>query len=675
MLDLIKNIKEMIMKSCKSKIFLISLTAILFVCLSLVTAGTAGERPDYRSMVNKIGEFFNKSLSLYKAGNLQGAKLNAQAAYFEVFENMEGPIRINISAKKNFELEEEFVGIRNMIKAGQSYAVIERRINALILDLRAVIPELEGGFELVAETADDTLPHTTNGAGDSGADIEPVWLHAVEDIRAKLGKALHSFKNGDIEKAKVFAVQAQFDGYKNTLLETAVRRHVSQKKDYENNYSFTGIIGMIQNRATPEEMDVSISGLIESLKGDLPGLPVIEGAVSKKDAAKFAKKEVREEDWSRVTDNLFAGIEKAVALYERDNKKTAALLVQDTYFDVFEGSGMEAKIGSRDAGFKSKLEGHFSMIVGQMKKNVPIAEISATLITMKADFAEADAMLGEESESPFALFFYSFMIIIREGFEAILIITAIIAYLTKTGHRDKLAVIYNGCFAALVLSIITAVLVKWVFRISAASQEILEGITMLLATVVLFSASYWLISKVEAQKWMAYIKGKVNSSLSSGSLKALWFIAFLAVYREGAETVLFYQALVSDATGTGTTWILGGFITGCALLVVIYMVLKYSAVRLPIKPFFMFTGTLLYYMAFVFAGKGVMELIEGKLFEPSLVSWMPAFSFIGVYPYWQTLIPQMFLVLAALSGLTIMMKQRGVSPQEVTTKEEISVST
>jgi high-affinity iron transporter len=253
------------------------------------------------------------------------------------------------------------------------------------------------------------------------------------------------------------------------------------------------------------------------------------------------------------------------------------------------------------------------------------------------------------------------MIILREGVEAILIITAIIAYLLKTDNADKLKIIYNGCITALVMSVLTAVLVKWVFKASAASQEVLEGATMLLASAVLFSVSYWLISKAEAQKWMSYIKDKVGSSLSSNSMRALWFAAFLAVYREGAETVLFYQALASDSTASGLTAIGGGFAIGSILLVGIYLGMRYGAVRLPIRPFFLITGALLYYMAFVFAGKGVMELISGKLFEPSLISWIPTISFIGVYPYLQTLIPQFLIILAAIVGLAVMARQRSVS--------------
>jgi high-affinity iron transporter len=284
---------------------------------------------------------------------------------------------------------------------------------------------------------------------------------------------------------------------------------------------------------------------------------------------------------------------------------------------------------------------------------------------MNGDFQKAVKMLTKEEDSPLVLFFYSLMIILREGVEAILIIMAITAYLVKTENKDKLGTIYNGTISALILSVITAILVKWVFDISTASQEVLEGVTMLLAAVVLFSVSYWLVSKAEAQKWISYIQGKVNNSISTGSLKALWFAAFLAVYREGAETVLFYQALTSDiTTSSGLSAILVGFGVGSALLVAIYWIMKKGIMKLPIRQFFLVTGTLLYYMAFVFAGKGVMELIEGKVLTPSLISGIPTISFIGVYPYWQTLIPQGILIASAIAAYVVMAKQERAYAQE-----------
>jgi high-affinity iron transporter len=266
-------------------------------------------------------------------------------------------------------------------------------------------------------------------------------------------------------------------------------------------------------------------------------------------------------------------------------------------------------------------------------------------------------LLGGGNDSPVAMFIYALMIILREGVEAMLIVAAIIAYLAKTGHSDKIGVIRNSVLVALAASAVTAVAVKLVFNASAASQEVLEGATMLLAAVVLFSMSYWLVSKAEAEQWMAYIRDKVGGSLSQGSLKALWFASFLAVYREGAETVLFYQALLSGTTAQGGLAVAAGFGAGCVGLGAVYLAMRYGAMKLALRPFFMITGGLLYLMAFVFAGKGVMELVEGKVIQPQLVPWLPEFTPLGIFPYWQTAIPQLALIAAAIFAWMVLARR------------------
>lgn len=139
----------------------------------------------------------------------------------------------------------------------------------------------------------------------------------------------------------------------------------------------------------------------------------------------------------------------------------------------------------------------------------------------------------------------------------------------------------------------------------------------------------------------------------------LWLTSFLAVYREGAETVLFYYALIGDAQGLpGHLAIGAGFVIGCVVLLIAWLVMRYSVVRLPLKPFFLFTGGFMYLMAFVFAGKGVLELVEGKLFQPTLIAGIPEISWLGIYPYVETLLPQGILLLAALAALWIMRRRQ-----------------
>lgn len=641
---------------------------IVLVVATITLGGipAAHAKPDYKGMVNEIDVFFKEALTLYKKGNVPEAKQKAQAAYFQVYENLEGPIRINISAKLNTELEGEFIAIRKMIVAQEPVATIEKRINAFMARLRTLVPQLEGGVVIVAESGAAPAQQVAAAEGkESGAKIEPVWLNSFENIKSGLKGAVDALKQGDAKRGGELVQQTHFDHYKNSLMETAVRRFVSQKKNFENNSGFNDIAAMIREGKGADQVEVKISALLAGLQGDLPSLQLIDGAVSKREAVKSAEDSAPAKDWGKVTAELFDGIDKALVIYENGDAKSAILAVQDSYFDLFEGSGMEAKLGARDVNFKARLEGHFSMIVAKMKSGAPGDDIRGMLTPMRADFDKGAAMLGKGSESPATLFFYSLMIILREGIEAILIISAIIAYLAKTGNRDKLKVIYNGCISAIVLSGVTAILVKWVFKTSAASRETMEGATMLLAAVVLFSVSYWLVSKANAQKWNAYIKDKVGSSVSANSLRALWVAAFLAVYREGAEMVLFYQALAADSSSSsGLTAITGGFLTGCVLLVAVYIAMSRGAMRLPLRPFFLFTGALLYYMAFVFTGKGVAELISGKVFQPTLVSWMPTVEFVGLYPYVQTLIPQLAIVLAAVAGVAVMTRRRCVAVAE-----------
>jgi high-affinity iron transporter len=176
-----------------------------------------------------------------------------------------------------------------------------------------------------------------------------------------------------------------------------------------------------------------------------------------------------------------------------------------------------------------------------------------------------------------------------------------------------------------------------------ASRDIVEGITMLVAVAVLFSVSYWLISRVEAAKWQQFISAKVTNALDHGGGKALALVSFLAVYREGAETALFYQALFNEGPHVGVPISLG-IIAGFALLAVIFTLFYRYGVRIPMRPFFTVTSVLLYYMAFVFAGKGIRELQEGNFVRITLVRGVPHIDALGIYPSVETLLVQAVLV-------------------------------
>ena len=195
---------------------------------------------------------------------------------------------------------------------------------------------------------------------------------------------------------------------------------------------------------------------------------------------------------------------------------------------------------------------------------------------------------------------------------------------------------------------------KRAFASAGMAQEIIEGITALIAVCVLFYVSNWMISKAEAASWSRYIDGRVQSSLEQGSSFALAFTAFLSVFREGAEVVLFYQPMLSEGN-PGMVW--AGFGVGCVVLVFVYLAITKLSVKLPLKVFFTATSILMAVMCVSFLGSGIKELAEGNVFDLSLrVPGIPENDVIqvfGIYPYLETLVPQ--LILSIILLVTFMM--------------------
>ncbi|MFL5500867.1 MAG: FTR1 family protein [Gemmatimonadaceae bacterium] len=315
----------------------------------------------------------------------------------------------------------------------------------------------------------------------------------------------------------------------------------------------------------------------------------------------------------------------------------------DRAFDAYIAfEPLETSARAKKPGLVATMERHFADFKGAVKRSdINSAKESRDAI---ADGLPSVIDLTQSPSGNWEAFFQSFLIILREGFEAILVIGAVVAFLLKTGHRERLRSIWVGIVLGVVASLLTAVVLKTLLAAMPASREIVEAVTMLVAVVVLFSVSYWLISKVEAAKWQRFIREKVNSALQHGGGKALALVAFLAVYREGAETALFYQALFNEGPNVGLPLALG-IIAGFAVLAVIFTLFYRYGVRIPMRPFFTVTSFLLYYMAFVFMGKGVRELQEGNIMRITVIPGGPHVDAMGIYPSVETLTAQGILIL------------------------------
>jgi high-affinity iron transporter len=344
-----------------------------------------------------------------------------------------------------------------------------------------------------------------------------------------------------------------------------------------------------------------------------------------------------------VLAQVSAQVDSAYAL-ARTGDPAAGTIALNAYM-TFEQ--VERELRSKDAGLAAQLEAEFAALRAAASQGAG-PELDGAHTRLTAGLDRVGAVLGE-GLSPVNLFIQSFVIMLREGLEAILIVGALMAFLAKMGAADRRRHVNAGVLAAIVASLLTALALETVFQLSPAHQEALEGLTMVLATAVLFYVSYWLLSKMEVVKWNHFVKSKVHDAVTSGSALALASAAFLAVYREGFETVLFYKALIISAGPTaGLTPIVGGMLLGALLLVGVYIGVNRFGIRLPLKPFFAVTSAFLYYMAFVFAGAGIAELQEGGFMPLTPVSWAPRIPALGIYPSVETLAAQGALIALAL---------------------------
>jgi len=296
-----------------------------------------------------------------------------------------------------------------------------------------------------------------------------------------------------------------------------------------------------------------------------------------------------------------------------------------------------------------RLESSFGRLRAEIKRGADLDHVEKINQNIQDDLQEAQKIL-ELKVGFTGLFLQSFSIIVREGFEAILIVAALIAFLVKSRNKKKVKIIYQGVTLGIIASFLTAYIIHEVLNISMANQELLEGWIMLVAVAVLFWVSYWLLTKIETQKWQSYITGKMTQAITTGNVFALGMVAFLAVYREGFETVLFYKALYLYA-GEISNGIIPGFLVGCVFLAVMFFLINKIGVKVPIKWFFGFTSVLLYFMAFTFMGKGIHELQMGEAVSLTAAEFAPEISWLGMYPTWETFIAQSLLLIIFLMGV------------------------
>ena len=634
------------------KFFKFAVLALIFP-LAMLFADT-----DYRAEAATIKEKFAQAIKLYVDGNNSEARKITQEAYFGHFENLEAGIRINLSQKKSYDMEKQFGDIRKAIKAEKPVSEIQAMIDNLNREIDEVLPVIESGHRLVAEYQDGGDGSTSapaSGENSAASGTTSPWMSVYTEFKTELDNAKAAFDKKDAAALKAALNRAKFDIYRNEHLEEAVRKYVSSQTDQ----SIQQIIGnLLREDADTDKskFDEAINALDNLALKAVNDLPQESYSIAPQTAlAQSDTSEDEGKDFTPIVQNIKDKMAKVLQLYESGKVDDAIDESGNIYFDEYEESGMENIVGAKNTQLKLDTEASFNKISALMRAGASKEQIVAAQNKLFDQLTQSLELTKKSSN--WDLFLYAFIIILREGFEALIIVAAVIALLIKSGNSKHLNIVYSALGVAVVLSIATAYGLNYIFGSENAGQtrEVMEGAVMLIAVVLLFYVGFWLLSNASSKKWSAYIQGQISNSLSSGDSKMLWWTVFLAVYREGAETVLFYLALLFDAKSpAATSMVAAGFVAGLAALIIVYIVIKKFSLKIAIKPFFIATSVIIFYMSVVFVGKGVMELVEGKVFVPTVIDGLPTITWIGFYPYVQSLVPQAVMIVLLIVGILIL---------------------
>lgn len=339
---------------------------------------------------------------------------------------------------------------------------------------------------------------------------------------------------------------------------------------------------------------------------------------------------------------------QSLAAYQKGDRKTAQELALAAYLDGVEP--VEPTLAARDGALKTRIEGAMGALRASLSKGAPAGEISTQVEHLTALLDTAERALAPQTANPASSFVGAFTILLREGVEALLIVVAMIAFLGKANRRDALSYVHAGWVSALGAGVLTWVAATTLISISGASRELTEGFGSLFSAIVLISVGIWMHGKAQSDAWQIYINEKLAAALNGNSAWFLFLLAFVVVYREVFETILFYVALWSQ--GAHLALLAGAAAAVMALALIAWGLLSYSK-RLPISQFFSYSSLLIAVLSIVLAGKGVAALQEAGLLDIHPLAAAPRIEVLGIFPTWEGLSAQALTIAVILIGFSM----------------------
>jgi len=448
-------------------------------------------------------------------------------------------------------------------------------------------------------------------------------------IREMYGELLIELDNGNYDKAEEIGIEAYLENFEYLEPEIEI---ADAELLYQLEWDMREELrAMIKNQESPETIRAF---LVDSI---IPRLDIAEVKVADLKAQgviiqeAFASKDVKpmgsasEGQKGEVRDEIDFIREQLMATqiyYEQGDTQSAYASARTAYLDSYEYIEIPLRTIAPD--FTLEVEFEFATLRNLINENAPVDEIDKAIIAIERSLDESERLVsGTGTIAPMIAFVSSFAIIFREGLESVLILGAIITYLEASRNIKFKKYVHYGIVLAIGATAVTWFIASYVIEISGANRELIEAIAALSATAVLFYVSFWILNKIEHKRWMEFVKAKVFQASASGGVMVFVLLSFFTVYREGFETVLFYQAMFAFAKYM-ELWVALGFILGILSLLGIYFAFRKLGKHLPLRALFGLTMGIGAYLSIAFLGNAIREF--------QVLDYIPYTSMLGIIP-------------------------------------------
>ncbi|MFL6473972.1 MAG: FTR1 family protein [Nitrososphaera sp.] len=530
-----------------------------------------------------------------------------------------------------------------------------------------------------------TLDDGSNNS--TGGDLQKYFV----TIKSLLSEVVSEVNNTNYEKADQYAVSAYLDNYE--YLETPIEKHdpalmqtieedmrEELRKRIELRESVSSIEAFVNsifikldraedllksdisssNQGSSSSSSSVTSSVVSSGRfADIEGLKAGFGTYmgerrnigEAEDRAKIAVK-------SNI-DAIREQLGETLRLYNQGSYDNALLSSRSAYLDSYES--VEIPLRPIDPDFTLDMEIKFAELRNLIQAQASYEQVEAKVVEIRRGLDESERLVsGTGILAPTIAFSTSFSIIFREGLESALIIGAILTYLEASRNIKFKKHVYYGILIAIGATAVTWFIAEFIIDISGASRELIEAIAGISAVAVLFWVSFWVLNKIETKRWIEFVKAKVWKATATGSIMVFVMLSFFTVYREGFETVLFYQAMLSFAKYM-EWYVIGGLVIGLAVIVATALLVRKLGKRLPLKVLFALTMGIGAYMSIAFIGNAVREFQElGYISTTHLIGIVPRLdinlaSMTGIHPTLETVIAQVtLLAVYAVGSLVIL---------------------